>query len=164
MKHLRILFLCILLLSAIRTESLPENLPFADIISEITPGELLIRLTPEAATELEQLHTNAPISILHAKHNVESLHPLFPYLARPGLNPNLKRIYLLRFSPDTPLEALKIAYQQNPLVEAVEYNYLRPTLADTVVPNDPKYSEQWEPTAHAVTTGVGNRKKGTGMS
>lgn len=143
MKHLRILFLCILLLSAIRTESLPENLPFADIISEITPGELLIRLTPEAATELEQLHTNAPISILHAKHNVESLHPLFPYLARPGLNPNLKRIYLLRFSPGTPLEALKIAYQQNPLVEAVEYNYLRPTLADTVVPNDPKYSEQW---------------------
>ena len=78
-----------------------------------------------------------------AKHNVQSLHPLFPYLARPSLNPNLKRIYLLRFAPDAPLEALKAAYQQNPLVEAVEYNYLRPTLGDAVVPNDPKYAEQW---------------------
>ena len=115
----------------------------ADIRSHITPGELLIRLTPDAAADVEQLHANAPISLLHAKHNVESLHPLFPYLARPSLNPNLKRIYLLRFSPDTPLEALKVAYQQNPLVEAVEYNYLRPTLADPVVPNDPKYPEQW---------------------
>ena len=131
----------------------------ADIRSHITPGELLIRLTPEAATDLEQLHTNAPISLLHAKHNVESLHPLFPYLARPSLNANLKRIYLLRFSPDAPLEALKAAYQQNPLVEAVEYNYLRPTLANPVVPNDPKYPEQWSlplmklPQAWAVEKG-----------
>ena len=115
----------------------------ANIAPHITPGELLIRLTPEAAADVEQLHANAPISLLHAKHNVESLHPLFPYLARPSLNPNLKRIYLLRFSPDAPLEALKSAYQQDPLVEAVEYNYLRPTLADAVIPNDPKYPEQW---------------------
>ena len=120
-----------------------ENPPLIDAASHITPGELIIRLTPEAAADVEQLHANAPISLLHAKHNVESLHPLFPYLARPSLNPNLKRIYLLRFSPDAPLEALKAAYQQDPLVEAVEYNYLRPTLADPVVPNDPKYPEQW---------------------
>lgn len=136
-----------------------EDPPLADIHSHITPSELLIRLTPEAATDLEQLHANAPISILHAKHNVESLHLLFPYLARPSLNPNLKRIYLLRFTPDAPLEALKAAYQQNPLVEAVEYNYLRPTLADAVVPNDPKYPEQWSlplmklPQAWAVEKG-----------
>ena len=136
-----------------------ENPPVADTHSHITPGELLIRLTPEAASDFERLHANAPISVLHAKHNVESLHPLFPYLARPSLNPNLKRIYLLRFSPDAPLEALKTAYQQNPLVEAVEYNYLRPTLADPVIPNDPKYSEQWNlplmklPQAWAVEKG-----------
>ena len=49
----------------------------------------------------------------------------------------------MRFSPDAPLEALKTAYQQHPLVEAVEYNYLRPTLADPIIPNDPKYPEQW---------------------
>ncbi|RKU32647.1 hypothetical protein C6496_23325 [Candidatus Poribacteria bacterium] len=145
MKYLRILFISILLVgaSARYTESAPENLPVADIHSQITPGELLIRLTPAAAADLERLHANAPISLLHAKHNVESLHPLFPYLARPSLNPNLKRIYLLRFALDAPLETLKAAYEQSPFVEGVEYNYLRPTLADPVFPNDPKYPEQW---------------------
>jgi len=143
MKYLRILFLCILLLSAIHTEASPENSLLANIAAQITPGELLIRLTPEAAADVERLHANAPISLLHTKHNVQSLHPLFPYLAHPSLNPNLKRIYLLRFAPDAPLAALKAAYQQNPLVEAVEYNYLRPMLADPIIPNDPKYPEQW---------------------
>ena len=139
-----------------------EHPPLADIHSHITPGELLIRLTPEAAADIEQLHADASISIFHAKHKVESLHPLFPYLARPSLNPNLKRIYLLRFAPDAPLEALKAAYQQNPLIEAVEYNYLRPTLADPVIPNDPKYPEQWSlplmklPQAWAVEKGNRN--------
>ena len=132
----------ILLLIALPAEFSPiraENRPLA----QITPGELLIRLTPEAAADVDQLHADAPISVLYAKHNVQSLHPLFPYLARPSLNPNLKRIYLLRFSPDAPLKALKAGYEQSPLVEAAEYNYLRPTLADTVIPNDPKYPEQW---------------------
>ena len=120
-----------------------ENLPLADVASQITPGELLIRLTPDAASDIERLQANAPISILHVQHKVESLHPLFPYLARPSLNPNLKRIYLLRFAPDAPLENLKAVYEQSPFIEVVEYNYLRPTLADPVVPNDPMYPEQW---------------------
>ena len=162
MKYLRILFIGILLLSAVRTESSPENLPFAAIASQITPGELLIRLTPDAASDVERLQANAPISILHVQHKVESLHPLFPYLARPSLNPNLKRIYLLRFAPDAPLEDLKAVYEQSPLIEAVEYNYLRPTLADTVVPNDPMYPEQWSlplmklPQAWAIEKGDRN--------
>ena len=165
MKHSKILLISILLLIVVCSEfSLikAENPPLADIHSQITPGELLIRLTSEAATDLEQLHANAPISLLHAKHNVQSRHPLFPHLARPSLNPNLKRIYLLRFAPDAPLEALKAAYQQNPLVEAVEYNYLRPTLADPVVPNDPQYPEQWNlplvrlPQAWAIEKGNRN--------
>ena len=109
----------------------------------VTPGELLIRLTPQAATDVQRLHAAAPIALLHAQHNVESLHPLFSYLAHPSRNPNLKRIYLLRFAPDAPLEALKTVYEQSPFVEAVEYNYLRPTLADAILPNDPKYPEQW---------------------
>ena len=166
MKHFKILSMGILfLIIAIRTEFAPlkaENLPLANISSEITPGELLIRLTPEAAADVEQLHANAAISILHAEHKVESIHSLFPYLARPSLNPNLKRIYLLRFSPDVPLEVLKVAYEQSPLIEAVEYNYLRPMLADTIVPNDPKYPEQWNlplmklPQAWAIEKGDRN--------
>ena len=147
MQRFKILSIGILLLIiAIHTEFSPlkaENLPLVDTASQITPGELLIRLTPDAAADVERLHAAAPIAALHAKHNVESLHPLFPYLARPSRNPNLKRIYLLRFAPDVPLETLKAAYEQSPFVDAVEYNYLRPTLAEAVVPNDPKYSEQW---------------------
>ena len=161
MKHISVLPIGILLLIALPADfSLiqAENGPLA----HITPGELLIRLTPEAAAEVAQLHAEAPISVLHAKHNVESLHPLFPYTARPSRNPNLKRIYLLRFSPDASLDTLKAAYQQSPLVEAVEYNYLRPTLADPVVPNDPKYTEQWNlplmklPQAWAIEKGNPN--------
>ena len=146
MKYFRIFFISILLLSAVPTKSAPENPPLSDGFvtpTQITPGELLIRLTQEAAVDLKRLHANAPIVALHAKHNVESLHPLFPYLAHPSRNPNLKRIYLLRFDPDVPLETLKTAYEQSPFVEAVEYNYLRPTLADAILPNDPKYPEQW---------------------
>ena len=162
MKYAKILPVGILLLILICSQfSLikAENPPLADIHSHITPGELLIRLTPEAAADVGRLHADASISIFHAKHKVESLHPLFPYLARPSLNPNLKRIYLLRFSPDAPLEALKVAYEQSPLIEAVEYNYLRPTLADPITPNDPKYPEQWSlplmklPQAWAVEKG-----------
>ena len=147
MKHRKVLLITILLLimavCSVFSQMKPENLPFTAVAAEITPGELLIRLTPAAAADLERLHANAPITALHAKHNVESLHPLFPYLARPSLNPNLKRIYLLRFALDVPLEALKAAYEQSPFVEGVAYNYLRPTLADAVFPNDPKYPEQW---------------------
>ena len=146
MKYLRILFIGILLVGANwarYTESAPENLPLTDIASEITPGELIIRLTPDAASDVERLQANAPISVLHVQHRVESLHPLFPYLARPSLNPNLKRTYLLRFAPNAPLEDLRVVYEQSRLIEAVEYNYLRPTLADPVIPNDPMYPEQW---------------------
>jgi len=119
-------------------------------------------LTPDAAAALERLQANAPISVLHVQHKVESLHPVFSYIARPSLNPNLKRIYLLRFAPDAPLEDLKVVYEQSPLIEAVEYNYLRPTLADPVIPNDPMYPEQWNlplmklPQAWAIEKGDRN--------
>ena len=169
MKYLRILFIGILLVGASwarDTEAFPENVPFADTasptLSEVTPGELLIRLTPDAAADLERLQANAPISALHLQHKVESLHPVFSYIARPSLNPNLKRTYLLRFAPDAPLEDLRAVYEQSPLVEAVEYNYLRPTLADPVIPNDPMYPEQWSlplmrlPQAWAIEKGDRN--------
>ncbi len=162
MRYLRILALCILLLSHVNTDAAPEDLQLTNLTAQITPGELLIRLTPDAAADVESLHANAPIAAMHVQHKVESLYPLFPYLAHPSLNPNLKRIYLLRFATDAPLEALKAAYEQSPFVEAVEYNYLRPTLANVVVPNDPKYPEQWSlplmklPQAWAIEKG--NRK------
>ncbi len=166
MKHCKVLSITILLLAmAICSEfshMKAKNSPLADIASEITPGELIIRLTPDAASDVERLQANAPISVLHVQHGVESLHPLFPYLARPSLNPNLKRTYLLRFAPDAPLEDIKVVYEQSPLIEVVEYNYLRPTLADPILPNDPMYPDQWNlplmkvPQAWAIEKGDRN--------
>ena len=138
---------------------------FGVAAAQLTPGELLIRLTPDAA----RLQANAPISVLHAEHKVESLQPLFPYLARPALNPNLRRTYLLRFAPDIDLETIKAVYAESPLVEAVAFNYLRPTLQETrrregevVNPNDPRFAEQWNlpltrlPQAWAIEKGNAN--------
>ena len=138
---------------------------FGVAAAQLTPGELLIRLTPDAA----RLQANAPISGLHAEHKVESLQPLFPYLARPALNPNLRRTYLLRFAPDIDLETIKAVYAESPLVEAVAFNYLRPTLQETrrregevVNPNDPRFAEQWNlpltrlPQAWAIEKGNAN--------
>ncbi|MCY4402856.1 MAG: S8 family serine peptidase [Candidatus Poribacteria bacterium] len=114
---------------------------FAEVLSpEITPGELLIRLTPEAAQDLHELNAKSEIVSLYAEHKVESLKHVFPSSIN---SPNLQRTYLLRFPIETNLPILKKAFEDSDLIEEVAYNYLRPTLADEVVPNDPKYSKQW---------------------
>lgn len=107
---------------------------------EITPGELLIRLTPDAATELERLQSRAAISALFLKHNVESQKRIFPISTR---SPNLQRTYLLRFSITADLQKIKTSLVESNLIEEVTYNYLRPTLAEPIVPDDPQYPEQW---------------------
>ena len=107
---------------------------------EITPGELLIQLTPEAATELQLLQSRSSISVLLAKHNVESQKPIFPISTSSS---KLQRTYLLRFSMTTNMQKLKTTFEESNLIEKVTYNYLRPTLADSIVPNDPQYPEQW---------------------
>ena len=107
---------------------------------EITPGELLIRLTPDAATELDRLQSKSAISTLLTKHNVESQSRVFPISIRSS---NLQRTYLLRFSINAVLSKLKTSFEESNLIEEVTYNYLRPTLADIIVPDDPQYPEQW---------------------
>jgi len=134
LSHLAILIIGILCIHAVGNALPPE----------ITPGELLIRLTPKASTDLQQLNAKSPIAALYAKHNVESLKPIFPFsTGPPQCNSKLQRTYLLRFSPAADLATLKTAFEESELVEVVAYNYLRPTLADEIVPDDPKYSEQW---------------------
>ena len=107
---------------------------------DITPGELLIRITLEASTELQRLQSRSAISALLAKHNIESHRQLFPVSNR---SPSLQRTYLLRFSINADIDTLKTAFEESTLIEEVSYNYLRPTLADVIVPNDPNYHEQW---------------------
>ena len=108
-----------------------------------TPGELLIRVTPKAQAELERLHAKSPLQKLHDQVGVRSVYPLFPHIAHPAANPNLKRIYLLRFQIPVDLHTIKADYAVHPLIEAIEFNYIRQTQASEIIPNDPRFEEQW---------------------
>ena len=134
-----------LLLLSLSTAIGPWNafsLPSSDS-SQFTPGELLIRVTPKAHAELERLHAKAPLQKLHNQMGVRSVYRLFPHIAHSESNPNLERIYLLRFQIPADLHTLKAAYAAHSLIEAVEFNYIRQTQASEIIPNDPLYEEQW---------------------
>ena len=66
-------------------------------LSEITAGELLIRVTPAGEAEAKRLHESSAIRVFHAQMGVQSFSRVFPHVAKPAANPNLERIYLLRF-------------------------------------------------------------------
>ncbi|MDE0301026.1 MAG: S8 family serine peptidase [Candidatus Poribacteria bacterium] len=120
-----------------------SNLLTLEQLSDVTPGELLIRVSREGEAELKRLHERSAIRAFHSQMRVQSISRVFPYVANPTANPNLERIYLLRFSTSSNLDSLKAAYSSQPLIEAVEFNYLRQTLASEIVPNDPQFEEQW---------------------
>ncbi len=112
-------------------------------ITQFTPGELLIRVTPKAQAELEYLHAKSPLQKLHDRMGARSVYRLFPHLTHPESNPNLERIYLLRFQIPVDLHTIKASYAAHPLIEAVEFNYVRQTQASEIIPNDPRFEEQW---------------------
>ena len=120
-----------------------SNFTTSEQLSEVTLGELLIRVTSEGEAEAKRVHESSAIRVFHSQKGVQSLSRVFPHVANPAANPNLERIYLLRFSTSSNLDSLKAAYSSHPLIEAVEFNYLRQTLASEIVPNDPRYEEQW---------------------
>ena len=120
-----------------------SNFLTSEQLSEVTLGELLIRVTSEGEAEAKRVHESSAIRVFHSQKGVQSLSRVFPHVANPAANPNLERIYLLRFSTSSNLDSLKAAYSSHPLIEAVEFNYLRQTLASEIVPNDPLYEEQW---------------------
>ena len=111
--------------------------------AQFTPGELLIRVTAPAQAELEYLHAKSPLQKLHDRMGVRSVYRLFPHLTHPKSNPNLERIYLLRFQIPVDLHTIEANYAAHPLIEAVEFNYVRQTQASEIIPNDPRFEEQW---------------------
>ena len=110
---------------------------------QFTPGELLIRVTAPAQAELEYLHAKSPLQKLHDRMGVRSVYRLFPHLTHPKSNPNLERVYLLRFQIPVDLHTIKASYAVHPLIEAVEFNYVRQIQASEIIPNDPRFEEQW---------------------
>lgn len=110
---------------------------------QFAPGELLIRVTRKAQIDLERLQAKAPLQKLHNQMGVRSVYRLVPHVAHPESNPNLERIYLLRFQIPSDLDALKSDYAAHPLIDEVEFNYVRQTQASETIPNDPRFEEQW---------------------
>ena len=99
-----------------------------------TPGELIIRLHPDASGEqLERLSTRL---------GAVSVSAVFAPTTHGGQHPRLRRIYLIRFPKDWQLEPLRQRYERHPAIEAVEMNRLNQFCAETP-PNDPNYAEQW---------------------
>ena len=111
--------------------------------AQFTPGELLIRVSPRAQAELEYLHAKSPLQKLHDRMGVRSVYRLFPHVTHPESNPNLERIYLLRFQIPIDLHTINASYAAHPLIEATEFNYIRQTQASEIIPNDPRFEEQW---------------------
>ena len=111
---------------------------------EFTPGELLVRLTTEASMELDNLKSDSAVARFFAEQKVASYKRAIPLKGRLSTyHSNIDRAYLLRFSLLADLATLKTTFGKSDYIEAVSLNCLRPTLADAIVPNDPKYAEQW---------------------
>ena len=123
MNHKSILLLFCCLITPLSTAfGVPNDRHISNNqIPEITPGELLIRVTPDALAELKLLNARASLSKLHNQMGVQSVDRVFPYIAYPKLNPNLERTYRLRFPPTLDLNALKAIYTADPLIEEVEF-------------------------------------------
>lgn len=66
---------------------------------------------------------------------------IFPTL-RTG-KAEIDKDYILRFPYQTNLPPIINSLKQSPLVEDVDYNYLRHPCAEQIEPNDAHYSEQW---------------------
>ncbi len=115
---------------------------------DFTPGELLVRLTPEASADLANLKSDSAVALFFAEQDVTSYKRAIPSKRHlksrlSTFHSNIDRAYLLRFSLLVDLPELKTTFGNSDYIEAVSLNFLRPTLADVIVPNDPKYVEQW---------------------
>ena len=71
-----------------------------------------------------------------------SVSPVFSPTTLAGQHPLLRRNYLIQFPAAWALEPLRQRYARHPAIEAVEMNRLNRPCAE-VVPNDPRYDEQW---------------------
>ncbi|MFO8090573.1 MAG: S8 family serine peptidase [Desulfatiglandaceae bacterium] len=103
------------------------------------PDQLLVQFKPDVdAAEIEALHAATGSRVLRVIHD--------------------SRIHQVALLEDGNLSAAIKAYQASPIVKKVGRNSLRYPLG--IVPNDPKFSEQWAlgavraPNAWSITTGA----------
>ena len=100
--------------------------------SDIVPGQLIVRIV-----------SGTKIKDLCREMNVLSAERVFPHLRFPNPGSKLERIYLLCFSPFINLEFLKSKCKNHPNVEVAEFNIIRFSQNSKLLPNDPKFEQQW---------------------
>ena len=106
---------------------------------DFSPGELIIKANPRIMTDSRAL---AKFTELHKHFGAYSVVKAFPDSSDIQQTP-LALIYLARFPQNTNIPALAEQYKQSPLVEDAQPNYLRHTLSEPIIPNDPEYEELW---------------------
>ena len=99
-----------------------------------TPGELLVRLHPDAS--------EAQLETLSGRLGAESVTPVFLPTTPAGQDRRLRSIYRIRFPEDWQLEPIRQRYETHPAIAEVEVNRLNRLCSD-IPPNDPSYAEQW---------------------
>lgn len=99
-----------------------------------TPGELIVRLQPNASRE--------QLEVLSRRLGAVSVASVFPLTTPGGQDPRLRRIYLIRFPRGWKLDPLQRRYERHAVIEAVEMNRLNQPCSE-IEPNDPNYTEQW---------------------
>ena len=109
------------------------------LVPDFSPGELIVKAKRDILTDNRAL---AEFDALHKHLGAYSASKVFPE-TRPIQNTPLALIYLVRFSLKADIIALAEKYKQNSLVEDAQPNYLRRTLANPIIPNDPKYEDLW---------------------
>lgn len=114
-----------------------------------TDNELVVKLHSEVAFNWSAF---AKFETLAKQFGVVSIEKIFPTLG-PGIKPEIDRIYLLRFEVQkSNLCEIKNSLEQSPLIEDVDFNYLRRPCTEQIKPNDARFSEQWNLLAIRMST------------
>jgi len=109
------------------------------LVPDFSPGELIVKAKRDILTDNRAL---AEFDALHKHLGAYSVTKVFPE-TRQIRNSELRLIYLVRFPMKADIIALAETCKQNPLVEDAQPNYLRRTLANPIIPNDPQYKDLW---------------------
>ena len=104
-------------------------------------GELVIKLKD-----------NNSLNSIGNRPGVLSVNPVFKHLSlltgkekSSAVDRGLDRVYLVTFDKNTPVEKMLKEYKDDPLVEYLQLNYI---YEPDLIPDDPRYSEQY---AHQLT-------------
>ena len=146
-----LLLIVFLLFSFPSHDSLAQIHPSTQSISYTTPHELIVRLHASAS--------QADFQALNERFGAVSVEPICSPATRTGQGAKLRRTYLVRLPSGWDVASIREKYARSRIVEAVAPNRLSRSLGEQILPNDPRFLEQWNlqninmPAAWAIERG-----------